>query len=116
MMKNNKHYPMKCDVREKENKYILEMDLPGYKKENIKARIENGYLVVSAENEKVTNEQHLRFVRQERYTGQVSRSFYLGDDISQEEIKAEFKHGVLKFEIPKKTEKQMEKQTIAIEG
>lgn len=98
---------MKTDIREKNDKYIVEVDLPGYEKENINLTLENGYLEISASVVKESNEDDEdKFVRQERYVGECSRSFYVGDDITEEDIHAEFKNGILKIEIPKKEEKE----------
>lgn len=111
---------MKTDIQENENGYILEIDLPGFKKEEVQAKLENGYLTISAtkglnqdEKEKETG----RYIRRERYVGACSRSFYVGETVMQEEIKAEFQHGILKLFVPKKDAKQVkESKYIAIEG
>lgn len=111
---------MKTDIQENENGYILEIDLPGFKKEEVQAKLENGYLTISAtkglnqdEKEKETG----RYIRRERYVGACSRSFYVGEAVMQEEIKAEFQHGILKLFVPKKDAKQVkESKYIAIEG
>lgn len=111
---------MKTDVRETDNSYELEMDLPGFKKEEIQISLENGYLTVSAvkgldedEQEKSTG----RYLRRERYTGSCERTFFVGEDVTQEEIKAAFKHGILKLTVPKKdAQEQVEtKKYISIE-
>lgn len=112
---------MKTDIKEKGDSYILEMDLPGFKKDEIQVSLENGYLTVQAargvdkdEQEKKTG----RYIRQERYTGACERSFYVGDDLTQDDIKGEFHHGVLKLTIPKKEAKPAVEQSkyISIEG
>ena len=112
---------MKTDIKEKGDSYILEMDLPGFKKDEIQVSLENGYLTVQAargvdkdEQEKKTG----RYIRQERYAGACERSFYVGDDLSQDDIKGEFHHGVLKLTIPKKEAKPAVEQSkyISIEG
>lgn len=96
---------MKTDIREKNDKYVIEMDLPGYEKENINLSLENGYLQVSAKVVQEDNDdEDERFVRQERYYGECSRSFYVGEDLTEEDIHAEFKNGILKVEVPKKDE------------
>ena len=97
---------MKTDIREKKDKYIVDIDLPGFEKENISLSLNNGYLDISAKTEKEENsEEEERFVRQERFYGECSRSFYVGEDITEEDINAKFNNGILKIEIPKK-EKQ----------
>lgn len=99
------HHLMKTDIKEKKDKYVIEMDLPGYEKENINLELNNGYLEVSAKVEKEeNNEDEEKFVRRERFFGECSRSFYIGDEISEEDINAEFKNGTLKIEVPKKEE------------
>ena len=94
---------MKTDIKEKKDKYVIEMDLPGYEKENINLSLKEGYLEVSAEVEKEEkNEENEKFVHKERFYGTCSRSFYVGDQITEEDIHAEFKNGILKVDIPKK--------------
>ncbi len=98
---------MKTDIEEKKDKYLISIDLPGYEKENIKVHIEDGYLNVDAKADSKNEEkEHGVFVRKERYFGECSRSFYIGDDITEEDIKASFKNGTLTLEIPKKEEKK----------
>ena len=97
---------MKTDIKEKKDKYLIDIDLPGFEKENIKISLNNGYLEVSAKVEKEENGDDERMVRQERFYGECSRSFYVGDEISEEDIKAEFKNGILKIDIPKKEDKK----------
>lgn len=100
------HHLMKTDIKDKKNKYEVVIDLPGYEKDNINIELNNGYLEVSAKvekNEKQENEE--KFVRRERFYGECSRSFYVGDEIKEEDITAEFKNGILKIDIPKKEEK-----------
>ena len=112
---------MKTDIQEKDDCYELEMDLPGFKKDEIKVSLEDGVLTISAakgldqdEQEKKTG----RYLRRERYAGACERSFYVGEDITQDEIKGEFKHGILRLTIPKKEEKPAvpEKKYLSIEG
>ena len=100
---------MKTDIKEKGDKYLLEVDLPGYEKENIKVEIEDGYLTVHASMNKNIDESEKdsKYVHKERYVGECSRSFYVGDEIKEEDIKASFKNGTLKIEIPKKDEKKL---------
>lgn len=98
---------MKTDIKEKKDKYLLEIDLPGYEKEDIKIHIEDGYLNIHAKtNSKNDEKEDGKFVRKERYYGECSRSFYIGDNISEDEIHASFKNGTLKLEIPKKDAKK----------
>lgn len=95
---------MKTDIKEKKDNYIIEMDLPGYEKENISLELKNGYLEVVAKVEKEQNDEdkHEKYVHKERFYGHCSRSFYLGEDIKEEDIRAEFKNGILKITVPKK--------------
>ena len=94
---------MKTDVKEKKDKYLLDIDLPGFDKNNINISLENGYLNIEAKVDKnKKGEEEGRFVRKERYFGECSRSFYVGDQIKEEDIHAEFKNGILKIELPKK--------------
>lgn len=95
---------MKTDIREKKDKYIIDIDLPGYEKENISLSLNDGYLEVSAKVSKENKEDDEKFVRKERFFGECSRSFYVGEAITEEDIEAEFKNGILKVEIPKKEE------------
>ena len=112
---------MKTDIKEMDNGYQLIIDLPGFKKEEIHAALENGYLTISAakgldEDEQEKESGH--YIRRERYAGACERSFYVGGSISQEDIKAEFKHGILKLFVPKKEARPVaeENKYIAIEG
>lgn len=98
---------MKTDIREKKDKYLIDVDLPGFEKENIKLSLNDGYLEISAKVEKEDNSDEEKMVRQERFYGECSRSFYVGDEIKEEDINAEFKNGILKIEIPKKEEKKL---------
>ncbi|MBQ9612513.1 MAG: Hsp20/alpha crystallin family protein [Lachnospiraceae bacterium] len=109
---------MKTDVRDHDDHYEVDIDLPGFKKEDINLQLENGYLTVSAtkshEDEK---NKHGKLIRQERFSGSMQRTFYVGDKLTEEDIKAKFEHGVLNLEIPKKEKVQIpEKKTIMIEG
>ena len=110
---------MKTDVHEKDGQYDMDIDLPGFKKEDIKVELHDGYLQVSAVkglNEEEKDEKG-KLIRQERYSGSMQRSFYVGDSIKQEDVKAKFEQGVLKLSFPKEGEKKLpEKQAIMIEG
>ena len=103
---------MKTDIKEKKDKYILDIDLPGFKKENINVSLDDGYLNIEAkvDNEKDTGNDE-KYVRKERYFGECSRSFYVGDQVKEENIKAEFKDGILKIELPKKEIENKSKET-----
>ncbi len=110
---------MKTDVRELEDSFSIEMDLPGFKKEDVKAHVKDGYLVVQAESSVNNDEKDEdgKFLRRERFYGSCQRSFYVGDAITEEDIKAKFEDGVLKMSIPKKDIKAVEEpKYIAIEG
>lgn len=111
---------MKTDVKENENSYELDIDLPGYKKEDVRAELKNGYLTISAttKDENDEKDENGRYIRRERYYGSCSRSFYVGEEVGQEEIKAKFEDGILKISVPKKESKPEieEKKYIAIEG
>ena len=109
---------MKTDIKEKKDKYLIDIDLPGYEKEGIKIEIQDGYLTVHAKVDKVEDDKEKgKYVRKERYTGECSRSFYVGDNIKEEDIKAKFRNGTLTLEIPKKEDKKElpEKKYIPIE-
>ena len=106
---------MKTDIKETDSKYIIEMDLPGFDKENINLELNNGYLEISAKQEREENdEENTKYVRKERFYGECSRSFYVGDDITEEDIDAEFKNGILIVNVPKKLETE-EKEVKKIE-
>ena len=109
---------MKTDIKENENDYNIDIDLPGFDKEDIKIDIENGYLNVSAKKESNNEEKEDgRYVRRERYLGECSRSFYVGDSLTEEDIKATFKNGTLSLVVPKDDKKKIEeKKYIQIEG
>ena len=109
---------MKTDIKEKKDKYVIDIDLPGYEKEGIKLNIQDGYLTVHAVvNKDEKDEEKGKFVRRERFSGECSRSFYVGENVSEDEIKAKFKNGTLTIEVPKKEEKKElpEKKYIPIE-
>ena len=92
---------MKTDIREDENSYLLEVDLPGYSKDDIKIDITDGYLTINAKVEKEDKDESKTYVRRERFTGEVSRSFYVGENIKEDEVKESFKNGILTLEVPK---------------
>lgn len=97
----SKHTEMKCDIYEKENKYYIEMDVPGFDKKDINVECNNGYVTITAEKTTENNEDDKKFIRRERTYGKVQRSFNFGE-IDEENITAEFKDGTLKLCIPKK--------------
>ncbi len=113
---------MKTDVREHEGGYELDISLPGYKKEDIRAELKDGYLTIQASTSKNNDEKDEKtgkYIRRERYSGSCSRSFYVGEDVTQEDIKAKYENGVLSLSVPKKELKKPEveeKKYIAIEG
>ena len=108
---------MKTDIKEHKDNYSILVDLPGYNKDDIKISIDDGYLTISATMSKDEEEkENGKFVRRERYFGECSRSFYVGDDIEVEDVKASLKNGTLTLEIPKKEQKQIsEKKYVQIE-
>ena len=112
---------MKTDIKETEGGYELEMDLPGFTKDEIKVSLENGYMTISTAKGLDKDEQDKksgRYIRKERYAGSCERSFYVGEDITEEDIKGEFKHGILKLFVPKKEAKPAveQKKYVSIEG
>ncbi len=111
---------MRTDVKEKDDSYELNIDMPGYKKEDVKAELKNGYLTISAttKSDKDEKDDDGKYIRRERFYGSCSRSFYVGEDVKQEDIKAKFEDGILKISVPKKEDKPKvpESQYISIEG
>lgn len=114
-----KHAPhmMRTDVHEKEDGYEVYIDLPGFKKDEITLNLENGYLTVSAAKglDKDEQDKNGRVIRRERYAGSMQRSYFIGKEIPEDEIKARFEDGVLKLFVPKAEDKLPAKKTIAIE-
>ena len=110
---------MKTDVKEKDNAYEVDVDLPGFKKDEIQMELENGYLTIRAAKglDKDAKDKEGKYIRRERYTGNVSRSFYVGDKVKKEDIHPKFENGILSFAVPKE-QKAVEKKDngIAIEG
>ena len=110
---------MKTDIREHDAGYELDIDLPGFKKDEINVELENGYLTISAAKglDKDEQDKKGKYIRKERYAGAMQRSFYVGDAVTEEDIKAKFEDGILKLSIPKKDAKAVEtKKSIAAEG
>ena len=101
---------MKTDVKETDNSYELDIDLPGFKKEDINVQLDNGYLTIAASKSLEKEDEHEKshYIRQERYSGSMSRSFYVGNDVRQEEIHAKYEDGILKLAVPKKVAKAIE--------
>lgn len=106
---------MKTDIKEKKDKYVIEMDLPGFEKENIKLELNNGYLTITGKQENNIDEEKEKYVHKERFYGECTRSFFVGDNIKEEDIDAEFKNGMLKIDIPKKEEQKENSETKQIE-
>ena len=109
---------MKTDIKETKDSYELDVDLPGFKKDDVKIQLEDGYLTISAAKdlEKDKKDRKGRYIRQERYTGNCSRSFYVGNGVTEDDIHAQFKDGILKLSVPKKDNKAVEeKKYISIE-
>ncbi len=112
---------MKTDVQEHEDSYEVDVELPGFRKEELSLELKDGYLVIGASKEvsdEEKDESTGRYVRRERYSGSMSRSFYIGEDVRQEDIRAKYENGVLQLTVPKKdkTPKAEEKKYIEIEG
>ena len=114
--KEKKKNLMRTDIREKKDKYIIDIDLPGFEKENIKLSLNNGYLEIKAKVSKEENKDNEeRYVRRERFYGECSRSFYVGDDIKEEDIDASFNNGTLVINVPKKDEQEKKNEIKRIE-
>ena len=110
---------MKTDVKETDTGYEVDIDLPGFKKGEINAQLDNGYLTISAAKGLYKDEKDKKgkYIRKERYAGAMSRSFYVGEGITQEDIKAKYEDGILRLSVPKKAAEQIESSNrIAIEG
>lgn len=103
---------MKTDVKEKDGNYVLEIDVPGYNKEDIQIELENGYLTVTAKANTKIDEEKDGYVYRERFIGECSRSYYAGENIKEEDIKASFKNGTLELTFPKEGTKQIENKKI----
>ena len=111
---------MKTDVKETEHGYEVAIDLPGFKKDEVKAELKDGYLTISAARglDKDEQDKNGTYIRRERYAGNMSRSFYVGEDITETDIHAKFENGILMLDVPKKEEKKPvdEKRYVTIEG
>ena len=102
---------MKTDIKEVDGRYVIDIDLPGFKKDEIQAQISDGYLTISASKglDKDQKDDKGRYIRRERYCGECSRSFYIGDGITEKDVSAKFEDGILKLSIPKKETKALPK-------
>ena len=110
---------MKTDVHEHEDHYEVDIDLPGFKKEEIQLKLENGVLTVNAAKgvEKEEKDKQGKLIRQERYSGALQRSFYVGEELTEEDIGAKFENGVLTLNIARRDQKKLpEQKYIQIEG
>lgn len=106
---------MKTDVKETEDGYEVKIDLPGYKKEDIEIELKDGYLTITASKNEEKSEENKdtgRYICRERYVGTASRSFYVGDNIAQEDVKAGFEEGILKLDIAKKEQPKVEEKKL----
>ena len=110
---------MRTDIKETDDSFELDVEIPGYKKDDVKVQLKDGYLTVNASresNDEVKDEEG-KFLRRERYSGSMSRSFFVGENTTEEDIKAKFEDGVLKLAFPKEQPKKVEEpKYIAIEG
>ena len=111
---------MKTDIRDTDQGYELDIEMPGFKKEDIKAELKDGYLTIGAVHQENREEKDKegKLLRQERYSGSCKRSFYVGDQLKQEDVKAAFENGILKLQFPKEAPKAVEEvpRYIPIEG
>lgn len=109
---------MKTDVQETDDDYIVDIDLPGFKKDEIKMQLQDGYLTVSATKglDKDEKDEKNKYVRRERYAGSMSRSFYVGENVTEEDIHPRYENGILTFRLPKEDKKAVEEKYITIEG
>ncbi len=110
---------MKTDIRENDENYEVSIDLPGFKKDEITVELKDGYVTITAAKglDKDENNKKGKLIRQERYAGSMTRSFFIGENVQKEDIEATYRHGVLQLTIPKKAmENKTEKNLIAIEG
>ena len=104
---------MKTDVRETENSFEVDMDLPGFKKDEVNLELKDGYLTVSADKalDKDEKDNEGRYIRQERWSGSCSRSFYVGENVKPEDVHAKFEDGILRLSLPKQEQKQLPSST-----
>ena len=112
------HHEMKTDVHEHDDHYEIDIDLPGFQKDELTLNLENGYLTVGAAKglDKEHKDKKGKVIRQERYAGAMQRTFYVGEALTEEDIHAKYENGVLSLTIPKKDQKELpERKRIAIE-
>lgn len=109
---DNKNGMMKTDIKEQDGAYLMDIDLPGFQKEDINAELRDGYMTITAQKNESndTKDEDGNYIHRERYTGSCSRTFYVGDGVSEEDIKASFKDGTLHLAIPKEELKKLEEQ------
>ncbi|MDY5022565.1 MAG: Hsp20/alpha crystallin family protein [Blautia sp.] len=111
---------MKTDVKEKDSSYEVDIDLPGFKKDEIKVQLKDGYLTVSAAKglDKDEQDKEGKYVRRERYAGGMSRSFYVGKNVKESDVHPKYENGILSFTLPREDKKAVEEQNhyISIEG
>ena len=115
--KSNTTGLMQTDIKESDTEYVIIINLPGFKKENVKGELKDGYLVITATNAEDETDKNVKYLCRERYSGGCSRSFYVGEEITQQDIKAKFENGVLTFIVPKidKTARAKETKFISID-
>ena len=105
---------MKTDIKEGENEYTLEIEMPGIKKENVKIELSKGYITISAENDNEVEEKEKNYIRRERHYGSFTRSFYVGDKVEMNDINASMDNGILSITVPKEESEEPEKKYIEI--
>ncbi len=101
---------MKTDVKETESEYVLEIDVPGYNKEDIQIELREGYVTVTARKNEEKEDKNSKYLRRERFTGMCSRSYYAGENLREEDIKANFRNGILTITFPKEKEQKVEER------
>lgn len=103
---------MQTDIQDKDGKYLISVDLPGYNKENIDVELENGYLTISANTVTENTIDEEGYIKRERYSGNCRRTFYVGENVSEDDIKAKFENGTLKISVPKEEETKKDKKKL----
>ena len=103
---------MKTDIKEKDGNYVLEVDVPGYNKENIQIELHEGYITVTATHNEEKEDKNSKYLKRERFTGMCSRNYYVGENVKEEDVKANFKNGILTITFPKEPEKKVEQKKI----
>lgn len=113
---NHENKIMKTDIREKDDKYIIDIDLPGFEKKDIKIDVTKGYLTINAKISSSSEEGTKdTYIKRERYSGECQRSFFVGDNIKAEDVKASFKNGILSIDIPRKENLPDDKENNVVE-